>query len=129
MSRVLIVDDNAVFRQVLKDLLGSNLQDISLEEAGSAEEALQRTAEVPPDLILTDVRLHKGNGLELVREIKKLDRGVAVFIISDYDSPEYHEAALEAGADNFLSKRRSSPTEIVQAVESAIGGPVNNRAV
>jgi DNA-binding NarL/FixJ family response regulator len=120
MTAVLIVDDNAVFRQVLKDLLHSNFQGLTLEEVGTAEEALQRTAKAPPDLILADIQLHRGNGLDLARQVRNMGR-VAVIIISDHDSPEYREAALEAGADNFLSKRQASPREIVEAVKSALG--------
>lgn len=122
MVTILIVDDNAVFRQVLKDLLQSSVRDIALEEAGSADEALQRASELLPALILSDIRLQKGSGLDLASKVKNLSRDVRVIILTDYDSPEYREAALEAGADNFLSKRWSSTREIVDAVKSALAG-------
>jgi DNA-binding NarL/FixJ family response regulator len=122
METILIVDDNAVFRQVLKDLLLSELPDVSLEEVGGSEEALQKASESAPDLILTDIRLHRGSGLDLIRRVKNVNPGVAVIVITDYDAPEYREAALTAGADNFLSKRNSSSREIVEAMRSALAG-------
>jgi DNA-binding NarL/FixJ family response regulator len=122
METILIVDDNAVFRQVLKDLLLSELPDLSVEEIGSSEEALQKASASVPDLILTDIRLHRGTGLDLTDRVKNVNPGVAVIVITDYDAPEYREAALSAGADNFLSKRTSSSREIVEAVRSALTG-------
>ena len=65
-----------------------------------------------------DIRLPDMNGLEVTREIKKIDPGAAVIIVTNHDTAEYRDTAEEYGADDFISKTSSIAEEIERAVQS-----------
>jgi DNA-binding NarL/FixJ family response regulator len=73
-------------------------------EAAHGEEAMQKIRALKPDAIFTDLRLPGENGLELTKKIKAEYPNIIVVIISNYDLPEYREAAYQCKADHFLSK-------------------------
>ena len=104
MKRILLVEDNAYFMRFLKETLHARLPSIDILEAKSGEEALQRIEAFSPDTIFTDLRLPGANGLELTQKIKAQYPNTIVVIITNYDIPEYREAAYQSGADHFLSK-------------------------
>jgi CheY-like chemotaxis protein len=104
MKRMLIVEDNAFFLQFLKETLHARFPSTDLLEAANGEEALQKIKTLPPDAIFMDLRLPGANGLELTRKIKAQYPNVIVVIVTNYDLPEYREAAYQSGADHFLSK-------------------------
>ena len=104
MKRILLVEDNAYFMQFLKETLYARLPSIDIFEAKDGEEALQRIEALSPDTIFTDLRLPGANGLELTQKIKAKYPNTIVVIITNYDLPEYREAAYQFGADHFLSK-------------------------
>lgn len=104
MERILIVEDNALFLQFLKETLRSRLPSIDILEAANGEEAMQKIKTLPPDAIFMDLRLPGENGLELTKKIKAKYPDIIVVIITNYDLPEYREAAYQCGADHFLSK-------------------------
>jgi len=104
MERILIVEDNALFLQFLKETLRSRFPSIDILEAANGEEAMQKIKTLPPDAIFMDLRLPGENGLELTKKIKAKYPDIIVVIITNYDLPEYREAAYQCGADHFLSK-------------------------
>ncbi len=104
LKRILIVEDNAFFLQFLKETLRSRLPLADLLEATNGEEALQEIKTLPPDAIFMDLRLPGANGLELTRKIKAQYPDIVVVILTNYDLPEYREAAHQSGADHFLLK-------------------------
>ncbi len=104
MKRLLVVEDNTYFLQFLKETLHSRLPSVEILEATNGQEALVKMEAFSPDTIFTDLRLPGENGLELTRKIKAQSPDTIVVIITNYDFPEYREAALQSGADHFLSK-------------------------
>jgi DNA-binding NarL/FixJ family response regulator len=104
MKRILIVEDNAFFLQFLKETLRSRFTSIDILEAANGEEALQKIKTLSPDAIFMDLRLPGENGLELTKRIKAQYPNMVVVIITNYDLPEYREAAYQCKADHFLSK-------------------------
>jgi DNA-binding NarL/FixJ family response regulator len=104
MKRILIVEDNAFFLQFLKETLRSRFTSIDILEAANGEEALQKIKTLSPDAIFMDLRLPRENGLELTKRIKAQYPNMVVVIITNYDLPEYREAAYQCKADHFLSK-------------------------
>ena len=116
MKRILIVEDNAYFMQFLKETLHVRLPSIDIFEAKNGEEALQRIEVLSPDTIFTDLRLPGANGLELTQKIKAKYPNTIVVIITNYDLPEYREAAYRFGADHFLSK--DSFLKMIHAISS-----------
>ncbi len=116
MKRILLVEDNAYFMQFLKETLHARLPSIDIFEAKNGEEALQRIEALSPDTIFTDLRLPGANGLELTQKIKAKYPNTIVVIITNYDLPEYREAAYQFGADHFLSK--DSFLKMINAISS-----------
>jgi DNA-binding NarL/FixJ family response regulator len=104
MERVLIVEDNPFFLQFLKETLHSRLPSMDIFEASNGEEAMQKIKTLKPDAIFMDLRLPGENGLALTKKIKAKYPNIIVVIITNYDLPEYREAAYQCKADHFLSK-------------------------
>lgn len=109
MPKILLVEDNDIFRQIFLDSLTQCFPDYSYEEARDGNEARLKVSEFYPDIIFMDINLPNKNGLELTAEIKKEYPGICIIIVTNYDFPEYRAKAEEIGADYFLSK--SSITE------------------
>ena len=122
MLRVLIVEDNRVFREAFKKRLDENFPSIVVEEAANGEEALQKINGAPPHLIFMDIRLPGVNGLELTKKIKKDFPGINIAILTDYDLPEYRQAAVEYGADHFFIKSSFKWDEVEALVKSIPSG-------
>lgn len=104
-TTVLLVDDDANFRETLADAM--SLKDISVEGAFSAKDALRAMSERLPSLVLLDVQLPDGNGIELCRRMKRDPRlkGVPVVMLSaKYTEPADRAEGLLTGADAYLSK-------------------------
>ncbi len=104
MLRILIVEDNRIFREAFKKGLLDYFPSTVVDEAGNADEALKKIGGGPPDLIFMDIRLPGMNGLQLTQKIKKDIPDINIAILTDYDLPEYRQAAVQYGADCFFVK-------------------------
>jgi DNA-binding NarL/FixJ family response regulator len=124
MCMTLIVEDNAIFRGSLKQILSRRFPTMSIHEAGDGREALLKVDEIVPDLIFMDIRLPGTNGLELTRNIKRDNRDVVVVILTSYDLPEYRDAAISSGANFFLTKGTATSDDIMAIVESVLPAPM-----
>jgi len=114
MLRLLIVEDNNIFRQTLRESLQTSFPKIAIDEAGNGAEALKRVNVSAPDLILMDVRLPGESGLALTQKIKAIYPDIIIFILTSYDSRECREAASRYGADRYI------PKESLKRVEELI---------
>ncbi len=102
--RTLIVEDNSIFRQTLRESLQKSFPEIVIDEAVNGTEALQRINVLLPDLILMDIRLPGESGLGLTRKIKAIYPDVTIFVLTNYDTLECRKAASRYGADRFVTK-------------------------
>jgi len=118
MLSVLIVEDNQIFREAFKSRLTDDFPSMVIKEASNGDEALREVGEAPPDLIFMDIRLPGANGLQLTQKIKKGLPGIHIAILTDYDLPEYRQAAVEYGADRFFVKSSFKWDEIEALVKS-----------
>lgn len=91
-----------------------------LEEAGDAEEAIEKVCSLPPDLIFMDIKLPGENGLQATNKIKEICPTAEVIIITNHDLPEYRDAARQSGARLFLSKGSTTTEEILSTVFSIL---------
>lgn len=119
MLKVLLVEDNPIFREAIKRNLIDHFDSIVVEEATTGEEALQKVRESPPHLIFMDIRLPGINGLQSTRMIKRDFPNIRIAILTGYDLPEYRQAALQYGADCFMVKESLKGEEIAEFVKSA----------
>ena len=101
---VLVVDDTAVMRVLVSDILSS--VGVTILEAESGEQAMQRARENTIDAFLLDVRMGDMNGIELCRALRSMDayRNTPIVFITAVDQREVLQWALEAGADDFIQK-------------------------
>jgi len=118
MLKVLIVEDNQIFREAFKTRLNDHFPSMVVKEASNGDEALREVGEAPPDLIFMDIRLPGANGLQLTKKIKNDLPDIRIAILTDYDLPEYRQAAVEYGADRFFVKSSFKWDEIEALVKS-----------
>jgi DNA-binding NarL/FixJ family response regulator len=121
MFRTLIVEDNAIFRHSLREMIHRHFPFMSIDEAGEGGEAKEKVAACCPDLIFMDIKLPGENGLELTKVIKQEHKKVIIIILTAYDLPEYRKAAYCNGANYLIAKGTSSRDELVTTVESIWG--------
>ena len=119
MVKTLIVEDNRLNRETLKGLFRRYFPSMSVEEASDRQEAMKKFESFQPDLVLMDIRLPDGSGMELTKKIKETNPDVKVLIITGHHYAEYKEAAAQCGADGFLVKGGSS-VEMLAAVEALL---------
>jgi CheY-like chemotaxis protein len=102
--RLLLVEDNNLFRQTLRESLRVSFPEIAIDEAPNGVEALERVNAFAPDLILMDIRLPGESGLALTKKIKAIYPDIIIFLLTNYDSEECREAASRYGADRYIPK-------------------------
>lgn len=117
-ARILLVEDDNIFRLTLRKILESRFPSLLFEEAKDGKEALGMINTSLPDLIFMDIKLPGENGLDLTRRVKALYPGVVIIILTSHDLPEYRQAAYERGANHFLSKHTSTTEDILELVET-----------
>ncbi len=123
--RILLVDDHAQFVAALARFFSSDPGIQVVGQVNSGFEALQRIAELSPDLVVLDLSMPGLNGLEVTRTLKSFPNPPRVIILTMYDVPQYREAARAAGADAFVSKRRFG-TELLPGIRALFAGASSN---
>lgn len=118
--KLLIADDHEVVRAGLKTLLaGTDIKIVA--EASSGEQATRLTLKHEPDVVLMDIRMPDGDGLNALGRIK-LDRpNMPILILSTYDNPTYVARAVALGANGFLLKGIGKD-KLIEAIRSAAEG-------
>lgn len=119
--KLLIVDDHPVFRQGLRDVFETDDQIEVVGEAADGEEALARTKELQPDVVLMDVNLPTSSGVQVTRTITSELPGTKVVMITGYDEPEYVYHSMRAGAAAFCSKDLP-PESLIRTVLDVFAG-------
>ena len=102
---VLVVEEHDEMRSALRDWLLTSFPPLKLREARSMQEALTLAEQAHLDLILVNLELPGPNGIEAARALRRRDPGCRVVVMSVNDSVALRIAALEAGAEAFVSKR------------------------
>jgi two-component system response regulator YesN len=104
MVRILVVDDEAIVLESSKKLIQSNLEDILIETAQNAREALIKMDQFKPQIIMTDIKMPGMNGLEFIEHIRKQDQQSKIIIVSAYDHFEYAKEAVKYGVEEYVLK-------------------------
>jgi DNA-binding NarL/FixJ family response regulator len=103
--RILVIDDIPSIRNLVRQFLKRRQETLVLDEAGSCQEALEKAQRLSPDIILTDLSLPDGNGLEVARQVKKMLPKSAVYLFSAYEVDEIRDLkTLKPPADGFIQK-------------------------
>jgi len=121
MIRVLIADDHPIVRAGLRFVLARRCNITALGEAGTGAEVRRLVAQKPWDVVVLDVNLPDCNGLDMVKEIKRLRPNLPILILSVHPDEEFAVRALRAGAAGYSSKR-AAPEELAKAVQRLAQG-------
>jgi DNA-binding NarL/FixJ family response regulator len=120
-SKVLLVDDYAVVREGLAQLIRGEADMAVCGEAASAEEAVGAVTRLKPDLAIVDITLGGVNGIELIKNLKALRPSLPVLVLSMHDESYYAERALRAGASGYVMKREARD-RILEAIRTVLAG-------
>lgn len=121
MIRLLLVDDHPLVRDGLKARLASESDMVVVGEAGNAAEALAELERCAPTLALMDIGMKEINGIELAAILIQRMPQLAVLMLSMYDSVEYAQRALQAGARGYVLKDAPA-SEILTALRTVANG-------
>lgn len=119
--RILLVDDHPMVREGLRARLSSVPRLQVVGEAGDAAEALRQLELSLPDVVLQDVGLKDGNGIDLVQAMLERQPTLRVLMFSMYDNPEYVQRALLAGARGYVLKETPAE-EVLAAIDAVVAG-------
>lgn len=122
-ARIMVVDDHPIVRQGLSQLIGSEPGLEVCGEASDAAEALKLLAETKPDLIIVDISLNSGNGIELIKQIKVRDENVRMLVSSMHDESLFAERALRAGAMGYINKAETTD-KVFDAIHQVLAGKI-----
>src|ERR1700691_2003531 len=100
--RLVLVEDHAVLRDGLKALLELESDVVIVGEYGCAEASLDGIHRLQPDVVMVDLALRNGSGIELMGEIQRLSPRSRKLVLTGSDGVEYIRAALSAGADGYV---------------------------
>ncbi|MFF5082930.1 response regulator [Actinoplanes sp. NPDC000266] len=121
MIKILIADDQAMVREGFGALLGAQHDMLVVGDAADGSQAVTRTRELRPDVVLMDVRMPVMDGLEATRQLSAASPDTKVVILTTFDLDDYVYAALRAGASGFLLKDAPA-ADLIQAVRIVAAG-------
>ncbi|QDB80447.1 response regulator transcription factor [Georgenia wutianyii] len=121
MTTILLADDQALLRRGFRMVLETEPDLRVVGEAADGRVALQQVASLAPDVVLMDVRMPGGDGIEATRRIVAAHPATRVLVLTTFDLDEYAFGALQAGASGFLLKN-AEPAELIRAVRAVAAG-------
>ena len=122
-TKILLVDDHAMFRAGIKALLEDEARFTVIGEAASGDEAVDEVRSLKPDVVVMDLSMPGSNGLEATRRIAALGLDTRVLVLTVHAEEEYLVPVVEAGASGYLTKT-SADTDLVEAIKVVARGEV-----
>jgi len=119
-STILVVDDAAFMRMMIRDILAR--EGYLIHEAVNGRDAIEKYAEIRPDLVTLDITMPEVDGIEALQAIRRLDPTARVLMVSAMGQQKMMVDALEAGAVDFLVKP-FQPTKVLQTVKKCLEEP------
>lgn len=123
VARILIVDDHPVVRRGLAELVADEPDLEVCGEAADAPDALRMVDETNPDLIVVDISLKSGHGIDLIKRIKARNDTVKMLVSSMHDETLFAERALRAGAMGYINKEEASD-RVIEAIRHVLRGQI-----
>jgi DNA-binding NarL/FixJ family response regulator len=121
MMKILVIDDSARLRKQIIDLL-SELNGIEMiSQACCARDAINTLHEMKPDVLILDIQMTGGSGLDVLRKIKQEDALPFVIMLTNHSSPPFRKSCTEAGATYFLDKS-TEIRKVKQIIQSLLEG-------
>ena len=117
--RILIVDDAAFMRMMIRDILTKNGYEV-VGEAQDGAQAVERYKELKPDLVTMDITMPEMDGIQALKEIKKIDAGAKVIMCSAMGQQAMVIDAIQAGAKDFIVKPFQAD-RVIEAIKKTLG--------
>lgn len=121
MIRILIADDHEMFRQGLRSLIAEEPGMEVVADAARSSEVLARARETDPDVVLLDIGMPGRSCVEVVSDLKKWKRGLAVLVVTAQPEDHYAIRLLKEGADGYITKEKASE-ELIEAIHKVFQG-------
>ncbi|MDP4130254.1 MAG: response regulator transcription factor [Bacteroidota bacterium] len=121
MRRFLLADDHSVVRLGLKQILLEGFPSAEILEASDAEAVIERVSSEKLDIVISDISMPGRSGLEILSQIRTIQPGLPVLMLSVYPEDQYAARVLKAGASGYLNKD-SPPDELIRAVNAILFG-------
>jgi len=119
MAKILIVDDAAFMRMMIKDILTKNGYEIAAE-AENGQKAVEKYAETKPDLVLMDITMPEMDGIQALKKIKEIDGAANVIMCSAMGQQAMVIEAIQSGAKDFIVKPFQAE-RVLEAVKKVVG--------
>lgn len=122
-SKIFVVEDHHIFRFGLCELIAL---ENNLEVCGEAEDvdsAWKQIQEIQPDMVIVDISLKQGNGLELVEKIHGFDEDLPILVLSMHDESLYAERSLKAGAKGYIMKEETTGS-VINAIQAVLNDKI-----
>jgi two-component system, NarL family, invasion response regulator UvrY len=119
--RALCIDDHAIFRQGVKQILEQYNRHVQIGEAATAKAAMQLARESRWDVVLLDLSLPDRSGLQLLGDLKREQPDLPVIVLTMHGDDEYAVRAVRGGASGYVTKE-SAPEELITALRKVIAG-------
>jgi len=121
MIRLLIVDDHAMFRQGLKQILAKQSDMQVVDEAGNGSDALEKIRDEEYNVVILDISMPEKSGWDILAELKNVKPNLPVLILSMYPEDQYAVRMLRAGASGYVTKE-SAADELIAAIRKVANG-------
>jgi DNA-binding NarL/FixJ family response regulator len=122
-SAIVVVDDHPIVRRGLAELINDTHDLRVCGEASDLASALDIIKSTGPDLVLIDLNLGDGHGLELIKQVRAAELSVKMLVVSMMDEALYADRVLRAGASGYLRKEQATD-HIITAIRQVLGGDV-----
>jgi two-component system response regulator DevR len=119
--RVMLVDDHEIVRDGIRAMLGAEDDIIVTSEAGTVQEAIDEAARTSPDVVVMDVRLADGSGIEATREIRAKHPATRVLMLTSFSDDQALFASIMAGASGYVLKQVRS-NDLLRAIRAVGAG-------
>lgn len=120
MKKVIIVDDHPVIRFAVKMLLERNEMEV-VAETNNGVDAIQKTRECLPDLVLLDIGLPKIDGFQVLERLRTLNLSLKILVLTSQSSSHFAQRCKQAGADGFVTKS-DDMSELLDAIKMVMRG-------
>jgi len=119
--RLLLVDDNALFREGIAEILQRDGRFQVVGQASRGDEAVAAAASLQPDLILIDLHMPGMTGIEAIRQMRRRDANVPIGVLTMFETQDHVRESLDAGANGYVAKG-ATPADLCEAAAALAGG-------
>lgn len=120
--RVILADDHQIFRDGIKSMFENSTEVDILDEASNGQQAIDKTNQHKPDVLIVDLSMPGITGIEVIERIREFNKEVAIIVLSMHSREDYIFKAIRAGANGYLPKEETTKDELLNAIQDVTKG-------